>query len=393
MTSIKDKYFAGLTKNSFLLAFTSFFADVSTEMLSPVLPIFLTQVLFAPVGIVGIVEGIAEATQNIIQGFSGRLADKIRSNKKVALFGYSLAALAKPIMGLAVSWEQVLLGRSLDRLGSGSRSAPRDALIASSVGERFKGKAFGLEGIGDNFGAVIGPLIALLLLYYFHVPLRWIFYLALIPGMLALIMMLRVTEIPSKLTSPLPKFIIKGLPKEYWKYLFSIGLFGLGNSSNAFLILRAKNIGVSTELTIFIYAAFNLIAALSSYPAGSLSDKYGRRNILIFALIIFALAYFGFATSHSSLLIALLFAFYGIYQGIFRAVGKAMATDFIPQDIRSTGIGIYSTVIGLTSLVASIVAGQLWDKFNPSVAFFYGFTFAVLGAIALLLTTQNKRVS
>lgn len=385
-----SKYFKGLSKNTFLLAFTSFFADISTEMLYPVLPIFLTQILFAPAAVVGIVEGMAEATQNIIQGFSGRLADKIHNNKKVALFGYAIAALSKPFIGLSVLWPQVLLGRTLDRLASGTRSAPRDALIASSVEEKYRGKAFGFEGIGDNLGAFIGPLITVLLLFFLHFNLRLIFYLAFIPGLLAYLMILLVKQKQNKNTAPLPKFKLNQLPSDYWKYLFAIGLFGIGNSSNAFLILRARNIGIPLEATILIYTAFNLVAALSSYPAGSLSDILGRKNILIFSLIIFAVTYLGFALSNGHLVIAFLFILYGIYQGIFRAVGKALATDLTPLQIRSTGIGIYSSTIGISSLIASIVAGQLWDKINPSATFFYGVIFSIIGSFALLFLTKTQ---
>lgn len=387
----EHNFFTGLSKTTFLLAFTSFFGDISTEMLYPILPIFLTQVLFAPAEIVGLVEGIAEAMQNIVQGFSGRLADKIRDNKKVALFGYGVAALAKPLMGLAINWEQLLFGRALDRLASGTRSAPRDALIASSADEQYRGRAFGLEGIGDNLGAVVGPLLAVLFLYALHIQLRLIFYIAFIPGLIAFLLVLAVKQKANTETGPIPPFRLTHLSADYWKYIFAIALAGIGNSSNAFLILRAKNIGIPIETTIFIYAVFNLVAALSSYPAGNLSDKLGRRNILALSFCIFAVTYLGFATSSNILIIALLFILYGAYQGIFRAVGKAMATDLIPSDLRSTGIGIYSTVIGLTSLIASIVGGFLWDKINPSATFFYGVVFSVAGIIALLVLTKNRK--
>jgi MFS family permease len=387
----EHNFFTGLSKTTFLLAFTSFFGDISTEMLYPILPIFLTQVLFAPVAVVGIVEGIAEAMQNIVQGFSGRLADKIQNNKKVALFGYGIAAVAKPFMGLAMNWEQLLFGRALDRLASGTRSAPRDALIASSTDEQHRGRAFGLEGIGDNMGAVVGPLLAVLFLYALHLQLRLIFYLAFIPGLLAFLLIMAVKQKSNTPRGSIPPFRLNNLPAPYWKYILAIALAGIGNSSNAFLILRAKNIGIPIEATILVYAIFNLVAALSSYPAGSLSDKLGRRNILIFSFCIFIITYLGFAFSRNILLIALLFVLYGSYQGIFRAVGKAMATDLIPLDLRATGIGIYSTVIGLTSLIASIVGGFLWDKVNPSATFLYGALFAGAGIIALIALTKNRK--
>src|SRR5499427_3657680 len=198
MTSSRiQRYFAGLSRNTFLLAFASFFADVSTEMLYPVLPVFLTQTFRASGSIVGLVDGFAQATQNIVQGFSGTLSDKLQKRKTVALLGYLLAAIAKPLMGLATVWQGVFAARLLDRLGAGTRSAPRDALIASSVDEQNRGRAFGLEGVGDNAGAFLGPLLAGLLLYAFHLGIRPIFFVAVIPGLLAFLMVLLVKEQPA----------------------------------------------------------------------------------------------------------------------------------------------------------------------------------------------------
>ena len=230
-----QKYFSGLSRNTFLLALASLFADISTEMLYPILPIFLTQNLKAGGSIVGLIEGIATATQNIIQGFSGWLSDKLQKRKPIALVGYALAAISKPLIGFSYHWEGVLGARLLDRLGSGTRSAPRDALVASSADEQSRGKAFGLEGIGDNLGAFLGPIIAVVLLFFLYVPIRSIFYLAIIPGLLAVCMILLVKEkhvavkAKAKLDVSLRKF-----PKEYWKYIGVTALFGIGNSSNAF---------------------------------------------------------------------------------------------------------------------------------------------------------------
>lgn len=386
------KYFSGLSKNTFLLALTSLFSDISTEMLFPVLPIYLTQVLKANGSVVGTIEGVATATQNIIQGFSGWLSDKLQKRKSVALFGYILAALSKPLIGISTSWEGVLGSRFLDRLGSGTRSAPRDALIAASADENNRGKAFGLEGIGDNLGAFLGPLVAVFLLFFLHIGIRSIFYLSIIPGLLAVCMILFVKEKPiatavkSKIDITIHKF-----PIQYWKYLLVIAIFGIGNSSNAFLILQTKYVGVSLEVTILIYAVFNLIAALISYPSGSLSDKFGRKNILLGSFLIFFIVYLGFAFTKSVLLIAFLFVLYGVYQGIFRAVGKAYASDFAPQRLRASSIGWYSTTVGLSSLVASIIAGQLWDKINHAAVFMFGAIFAAVGILFLILLVSGGK--
>ncbi len=379
------KYFTGLSKNTVFLAFGSLFSDIATEMLYPVLPIFLTQMLNASGSVIGLIEGIAEATQNIVQGFSGWLSDKLKKHKSVALAGYFFAAVAKPMMGLSSSWRGVLGARFLDRASTGMRSAPRDALIASSVSEKNRGKAFGLEGIGDNLGAFIGPLLVLLLLAALQINMRYIFYLAVIPGLLAFLMILFVNEkamhVPTeyKLDAKLTKF-----PKAYWKYLFITALFSLGNSSNAFLILEVQNIDASIYTTILIYAGFNLVSALISYPAGYLSDLFGRKYILLAAFIIFLITYLGFAFSSNIFIIAILFILYGLYQGAFRTTGKALAMDFVPANLRASGIGWYAATIGLLNLTASITAGLLWDHISHQAVFIYGAVFATIASIALL---------
>jgi MFS family permease len=386
LRSTLQRYFAGLSRNTFLLALASLFSDISTEMLYPVLPVFLTQTLGATGSIVGLVDGFAQAAQSIVQGFSGALSDKLQKRKSIALAGYLLSAAAKPLMGLSTIWQGVFGARFLDRIGAGVRSAPRDALIASSVDEKDRGRAFGLEGLGDNAGAFLGPLLAVVLLYGLHVGLRDVFYLAVIPGLLAFFMVVLVTEEPAMVAAKSKIDVgLRQFPRAYWKYLLVTALFGLGNSSNAFLILRTQDIGASLETTILIYAAYNLVAALISYPAGSLSDKWGRKTILLASFVIFVIAYAGFALAQDIFLIAGLFVFYGLYQGIFRAVGKAFASDFVPQRLRASGVGWYSTTVGLLQLVASIVAGLLWDRVGHAAVFYYGAAFAAAGSIALLV--------
>jgi MFS family permease len=266
------------------------------------------------------------------------------------------------------------------------RSAPRDALVAQSADELNRGKAFGLEGVGDNLGAFLGPLVTIVLMYTFSVSMRWIFYLAIVPGALSVVMILLVKESPfpkavhSKITIALNK-----LPGAYWKYLAITAVFGLGNSSNAFLILRTKDLGIPLSGTIGMYAVFNLIAALASYPSGFLSDKFGRKNILLGSFFIYFVVYVGFALSQNALLIAILFSLYGMFQGAYRTVGKAFASDFVPQHLRASSIGWYSTTVGLSGLFASIVAGLVWDSIGHSAVFFLGSGFALLGCITLLL--------
>ena len=388
----RPRYFAGLSRNTFLLACASLFADISTEMLYPVLPVFLTQTLHASGSAVGLIDGVAQATQNIVQGFSGWLSDKLRKRKPIALAGYLVAAIAKPLMGASASWQGVLGGRFLDRLGTGTRSAPRDALVASSADEAHRGKAFGLEGIGDNLGAFLGPLLAVALLMALHVDLRTVFYLALVPGLLAVLMVVLVTERPVAVAAKAKLDVgIRQFPSAYWKYLLVTALFGIGNSSNAFLILQTQTVGASLEITILIYAGFNLVAALISYPAGFLSDRWGRRNILLASFVIFFVAYLGFALTADVFVLAALFALYGLYQGIFRTVGKALATDFVPERLRASGVGWYNTTVGLLGLVASIAAGLLWDHVGHAAVFLFGAAFAVVGGIALLVMLPAER--
>jgi MFS family permease len=385
-TSALHRYFAGLSRNTFLLALSSLFADISTEMLYPILPVFLTDTLKASGSVVGLIEGVAGATQNIVQGFSGSLSDKLQRRKPIALAGYLLAAISKPLMGTATAWPMLAGGRLLDRLGTGTRSAPRDALIASSVDEVNRGRAFGLEGLGDNAGAFLGPLLAVLLLMVWHLDMRLIFYLAIVPGLLAFLMVLFVEERPGEAKAKAKIDVSLGrFPRAYWKYLLATALFSLGHSSNAFLILQTQDIGASLTATILIYAGFNLVAALISYPAGFLSDRLGRMNILVLACVIFLIAYAGFALSRNIAVIAVLFVFYGLYQGIFRSVGKALASDYVPEHLRASGIGWYNMTVGLCGLVASLAAGWLWDRVGHSAVFLFGAGFAVVGGVALLV--------
>lgn len=386
MFSSRSQYLAGLTRNTFLLAAGSFFADVSTEMLYPILPIFLTQTLQASGSIVGLIEGMAQATQNIVQGISGSLSDRLRKHKAIAMVGFIAAALAKPLFGLATAWEGVLGARLLDRIGTGTRSAPRDALVAESVDEHHRGRAFGLEGFGDNAGAFIGPLLTIALLFWLQADIRTIFFLAVIPGLLAFAMVALVREQSATVTAEVKIGISpRRLPVSYWKYLLVTMIFGVGNSSNSFLILQTRDIGASLPLTILIYALFNLMAALISYPAGFMSDRWGRKNLLLAAYLVFLITYLGFAMSRSVAVIALAFAGYGLFQGVFRAVGKAFASDFAPAGLRASAVGWYNTTVGLLGLFASVIAGLLWDQVGHEAVFFYGAASAVAGCIALVL--------
>jgi MFS family permease len=262
--------------------------------------------------------------------------------------------------------------------------------VAASADEAHRGKAFGLESAGDNAGAFLGPLLAILLLVGLRLDMRWAFYLAVIPGALAFLMILLVEE--RTVAGVAAKARLEGkfgsFPRPYRTYLTATAVFGLGNSSNAFLILETRALGASLTLTILIYAAFNLIAAFVSYPAGALSDRLGRRNLVVVALAVFFASYLGFALTRNVVLIGLLFALCGVYQGVFRAVGKALAADLSPDALRASGVGWYGATVGVTGLVASIVAGQLWDHISHAAVFAYGAAAAAAGATALLLLVR-----
>jgi MFS family permease len=377
------RYFAGLSRNTFLLAFASLFADISTEMLYPILPVFLTETLGASGSVVGIIEGTAVAVQYIWQGVAGWLADTFQRPKPMALVGYIVAALSKPLIGLSSTWQAVLGARSLDRFATGTRSAPRDAMVAASANAQHRGKAFGLEGIGDNLGACLGPLIAIALVSGLGFNLRSIFFLAVIPGLLAAGMILFLREQSTRVSAKATLDMnVSRFPAAYWRYLAVTAVFGAGNSSNSFLILRTKDLGASLTTTVLIYAFFNFVAAVTSYPAGCLSDRLGRKRILLGAFAVFLVVYLGFSSVSNIALVAALFLLYGAFEAAYRAVGKALAADFVPADLRASGVGWYSATVGLSGLIASVVGGQLWTHVSPASTFLFGAVMSGIGIIA-----------
>jgi MFS family permease len=386
------RFTSGLSRDTYLLSLTSLLADSSTEMLYPVLPFFITHVLGASAGTLGGIEGVANATQYLSQGPSGWLSDRLTSRRRLAAAGYLVAALAKPVIGSSGSWPQALAGRFADRLGSGTRSAPRDAMIAASAGGDARGRAFGLEGFGDNLGAFVGPLLCLLFIFTLRFPIRSVFYLALVPGLAAFFLVLLVRDPrPDQERDHGGHGGIRELPSGYWKYLGATGLFGLGNSTNALLILRAQNIGLSLETTILIYAGFNLCASLASFPSGYLSDHLGRKRMLLAGLAIFVVTYAGFALGGNLVVVGVLFVLYGAFQGTYRAVGKALASDLSPGRLRGTGLGLYSATVGLTALVASVTGGQLWDRLGPPSTFWYGAVLGLAGMVAVAFLVRGGK--
>jgi MFS family permease len=383
--------FSGLSRNTFIVTLGSFLADMATEMLTPILPIFMTQVLGASGSIVGLVDGIAQAVRNIVDGLFGPISDKLRARKSIALAGYLLSAVAKPVMGISTVWEGVFAGRVIDRIGAGIVSAPRDALVSSSTDHRHKGRGFGVEGVGENAGAFFGPMLTVLLFYIWKLDIRTIFYLAFIPAALALPALSLVRQRPPPIRGARsPVIQARRLPAAYWKFLIVIAIFSIGNSSNSFLILQLQDIGGSVLLTTLIYGVFNFIAAATAYPAGVLADKWGRQRLLLGTFIVALTVYSGFAATRAFAAVIAIFLAYGLYEGAFRSLGRTIASELAPEELRASAIGWFSTTAGVCQLIANLTAGALWDRIGHTGAFVYGAASSAAGSVALVLLLRRS---
>lgn len=375
-----------MTPNVMRLGLVSLLADISSEMLYPLIPIFITSVLHAPADVLGVIEGVAEATASLLKTVSGRLSD-VWGRRRVFVFaGYAVSAVAKPVIGLATIWPTVLGARVADRFGKGIRTSPRDALIADSIAPEYRGKAFGWHRSMDTMGAVGGPLIALVLVWLTNNNLRLIFLLAVIPGLLSagVVLTVRERKRPAKVPGPAPSSIrFSALPAPFRAYLIAWSLFAIANSSDMFLILKAKQVGYMETWTVALYALYNLIYAGASPVLGQLSDKIGRKRVLVGGLCVFAVVYVGFALARVPWMMWPLFAVYGLYVAATDGVGKAFAIDLVPSGIRGGAIGLLGTFTGIATLIASSVAGVLWTFVGPWAAFAYGAAGAVLGAVFL----------
>lgn len=374
------------------LGLVSFLADVSSEMLYPITPIFLTTVLGASVASVGFIEGLAEAIASLLKTYSGFWSDRIQKRKPFVWIGYLLAALAKPITGMSQSWTHVLFARAFDRTGKGLRTAPRDALLADSVPVHLRGAAFGWHRAMDTLGAAVGPLLAILFLKYSE-NLRLIYYLAFIPGIFAVFVALGLKEKPVEraLASQKPSWgSFFTLPGNFKYYLFTWTIFSLTNSSDIFLLLKTQQAGVSLTETILLYCFYNLTYALMSPYLGGLSDKIGRKKILLFGLLVFALVYGGFVFATAQWHFWILFGVYGLYMAATDGVGKAFAIDLLDKDKKATAVGYLGTVTGISTLLASTVAGLLWDRYGSMATFSYGSIGALLTCVALVFLKTEK---
>lgn len=386
-TEVEDSPVLGVKRPVFLLGIVSFLTDISSEMVYPLVPLFLTSVLGAPLAAVGLIEGVAESTASLLKTVSGWLSDRLRMRKPLVLIGYALSAAAKPLMAAANAWPAVLGVRFADRLGKGIRTAPRDALVADVTPAHFWGRAYGFHRAADTLGAVVGPAIGLGLLTALSDDFRAVFLIALAPAAAGLLLLMLVGEVRpegSHARAPITQHAAQGLSPTFWLFLAVSLVFALGNSSDAFLILRSKNLGLSNAETVSAYLVFNAVYALSAMPAGIVSDRLGRRNIIGAGFALFALVYLGFALASSSAWVWPLFATYGLYMALTEGVGRALVVDFVPAARRATALGIYTGAMGGMILLSSIMAGALWDEVGPRAPFFLGSATAASSLVGLL---------
>jgi MFS family permease len=368
-------------------------------MVINILPLFLANVLGVQTSIIGLIEGVAEATASILKLFSGWLSDKIGGRKWLAVIGYALSALSKPFFYIANTWGLVAGVRWVDRAGKGIRTAPRDALVADSVTKETRGMAFGFNRALDKAGAVLGLLIAALVVWLAQKntldlsrsTFQTIVLISLVPAFLAVLTLaLGAKDVAVKGQRAAPKFSLKSMGKPFSIFLVIVSIFTLGNSADSFLVLRAQNLGTSVTGILVMLAIYNLVATLVATPAGSLSDRIGRRRLIIGGWLVYAIIYFGFALAQSSWQVWVLYATYGLYYGLAFGSANAMVADLVPENLRGTAFGTYNAVIGLLAFPSSFIAGVLWQGlgkwtgFGPSAPFFFGGAMASIAALLMI---------
>jgi MFS family permease len=388
-----------LPRNVWAVSFTSFFMDISSEMVLNILPLFLTGVLGVQTNVVGLIEGVAESTASLLKIFSGWLSDRLRLRKWLAVSGYALSALSKPFFYGAGSWLTIGAVRWADRVGKGIRTSPRDALVADSISEDQRGLAFGFHRAADTGGAVLGLVIALITVWLTQQgggtltrsTFQTIVLISLVPAFLAMLSLaIGARDVPVRETQERPKISFKGLGHPFLIFMIIVGLFDLGNSADAFLILRAKERGISIMGVLGMLITFNLVYTLVSTPAGSLSDRVDRRKVIIGGWLVYAAIYLGFALAGRGWHIWVLYALYGVYYGLAYGTTKAMVADIVPERLRGTAYGTYNAVIGVLDLPASLIAGVLWQGvagwqgFGPAAPFYFGAALALTAALGMI---------
>lgn len=381
----RDSPVPGVKRPVFILGAVSLLTDISSEMVYPLVPLFLTSVLGAPLAAVGLIEGMAEGAASLLRTASGWLSDRLRRRRPLIVVGYALSAVAKPLLAATQVWPTVLGVRLLDRTGKGLRTAPRDALVADVTAPHLRGRAFGFHRGMDTLGAAIGPALGLGLLVALEGDFRSIFLLAFIPAAAGLAFLPLVGERrppgPARRDGP----SLRGLGPGFYVFLAVSLLFALGNSSDAFLILRARDVGLSQREAVSAYVAFNLVYAALALPAGVASDRLGRWEVIAVGFVIFAVVYLGLALAGTGALVWPLFALYGVFMALTDGVGRAMVADLVPAGGRATALGLYQGAMGGMILISSVLAGLLWDYLTPTAPFFLGGATALAALAALLL--------
>jgi MFS family permease len=387
-----------LPRNVWAVGFTSFFMDISSEMVINILPLFLANVLGVQTSIIGVIEGFAEATASILKLFSGWLSDKLAGRKWLAVAGYGLSAITKPFFYFANSWGLIAGVRWADRAGKGIRTAPRDALVADSVTKETRGLAFGFHRAADTAGAMLGLLIALGVVWMAQAnaldlsrsTFQTVVLISLLPGLLAVLSLaIGAKDVAVTSQRAAPKFSLHSLGKRFLIFLVIVGIFTLGNSSDAFLVLRAQNLGMTVTGILLMLVMFNLIYSLVSTPAGSLSDRIGRRRLIIGGWFVYAAIYLGFAAAQAAWQVWALYVAYGLYYGMAYGTANAMVADLVPDNLRGTAYGTYNAILGILTFPASVIAGVLWQGlgnwqgFGPSAPFLFGGVLALIAALLM----------
>ena len=386
----------GLNPNVFFLGLVSLLTDVSSEMIFTLVPLFLANVLGAAATVIGFVGGLTESVDVIFRIFSGWISDRVGRRKPLAVLGYSLSTLAKPFMYLASTWGVVLAVRFGDRIGKGIRTSPRDALVAASVSAEERGKGFGLHRAMDTFGAVLGLGIVAIIVYFIQggglelglETYQWLVLVGVIPAVLAVpVLLVFVREkgvSPGSHPGLAPGRSAFAFDKRFKMFLVVMAVFTLGNSSDFFVILRAQNLNVPLIQVVLMLVLLNITYAAVALPAGVLSDRLGRKRVIILGWFIYVLVYLGFAIVEDVWLVWLLFAGYGIYYGIVEGVARAFVADLVPEDRRGTAYGLFHGVVGLSLLPASLIAGWLWQAYSPAAPFFFGAGLAFIAMLGML---------
>jgi MFS family permease len=388
-----------LGRNVLVLAAVSFLTDASSEIIYPLLPIFLTTVLGASASAVGAIEGAAETTSALLKLASGWWSDRASRRKPLVVAGYALASLARPLVAVAQSAAQVLAIRLTDRVGKGIRGSPRDALIAESVDPSIRGRAFGFHRAADHAGAVVGPLIAFALLRWEQLPLRTVFLFAALPAVLSVVVLVvgvRETPREARRASETKKAAAPSLDawlgRPFWTFLASVLLFTLGNSTDAFLILRANQLGVSVALVPVLWAALHVVKSVASVPGGALSDQFGRKPLILAGWAVYAAVYIGFGSATETWHAWALFLAYGTFFGLTEGTQAALIADLVARERRGTAYGWYYLAVGIGALPASLLFGFVWDRVSPRAAFELGAALA-FGAALVLLAVRPPRAA